>query len=177
MQYYKPEPPSFTDLNQRAFAAWIWTLVSGVIVMCFVLPPSTPLAPPLPLMNVVLVLSKSKFAIWKLCWVPWKNWKFVSMYTNQYFKFYQHFTNCCESGLDKYTVQFVLFFSTCAHSAVNIWTQLLPAVKCIVEGDTGNCGRSQTVVLVSALQLPLYLYLPKKCKNISSTKRSHGGTC
>lgn len=56
-------------------------------------------------------------------------------------------------------------YSTCAHSAVNIWAQLPSTVKHRVVGDAGNCGRSWTVVLVSALQLPPHLYLLKKCKN------------
>lgn len=66
--------------------------------------------------------------------------------------------------------------STCAHSAVNIWTQLPSTVKCRVKGDAGNCGRSWTIVLVSALHLPPYLYLPKKYKHLSSTKCSCGIT-
>lgn len=66
-------------------------------------------------------------------------------------------------------------YGTCAHSTVNIWTQLPPTAKHRVVGDAGNCGRSWTVVLVSALQLPPYLYLPKKCKHLCSTKCSCGG--
>lgn len=76
----------------------------------------------------------------------------------------------------EHNVQFP-FFSTCAHSAVNIWTQLPPTVKYRVVGDARNCGRSWTVVLVSALQLPPYLHLLKKCKHLSSTKCCCGGTC
>lgn len=64
--------------------------------------------------------------------------------------------------------------STCAHSAVNIWTQLPSAVKCRVKGDAGNRGRSWTIVLVGALHLPPYLYLPKNYKHLSSTKCSCG---
>lgn len=54
--------------------------------------------------------------------------------------------------------------ATCADGAVNVWTQLPPAVKHRVVGDAGDCGRSGTVVLVGALQLPPYLDLRQTSK-------------
>lgn len=57
------------------------------------------------------------------------------------------------------------FPHTCAHSAVNIWTWLLPVIKDRVKGDAGNCGRGRAVVLIRVCLLPSYLHLGNKSKH------------